>query len=116
MKRCLPFSLLLLAATFGTDTLGAQETLDKDQNPSFAVSRSKYLLIADSLTSLHSTTTQATYKAYDWYEAREERREERRAFQRQLQLERVRAACSCGRTCDHFYRAPYRSYRPYRFR
>ena len=100
-----------------TGALQAQEQLSPDQNPSFAASRDKYLLIADSLTALHSTTIQSTYKAYDWYEAREERRAEQRAFNRQLQLERLRTACGCGYACDHSYRTRYnRGYFPYRFR
>ncbi|HEY0058866.1 MAG TPA: hypothetical protein VGB56_07000, partial [Flavisolibacter sp.] len=80
MKRRVHFSALVLATTLLTNVLYAQQTLNTDQNPSFAASRDKYMLIGDSLTSLHSTTIHSTYKAYDWYEARQERREEQRAF------------------------------------
>ncbi|HVG12659.1 MAG TPA: hypothetical protein VM843_06615 [Flavisolibacter sp.] len=116
MKRRLHFAALILATSLLTSALHAQEPLSPDQNPSFAVSRDKYLLIADSLTSLHSTTIQSTYKAYDWYEAQEERRAEQRAFNRQLQLERLRTTCGCEYDCNHSYRNRYnRGYSPYRF-
>ncbi len=115
MKRKLPFSGLVLASLL-TSVLHAQEALSPDQNPAFAVSRDKYLPIADSLTALHSTTLQSTYKAYDWYEAREERRAGQRAFNRQLQLERLRTSRGCGYDCPHSYRNRYyRGYSPYRF-
>jgi hypothetical protein len=49
-----------------------------DQNPRYAESVNKYSKMADSLTQTQGTTVQQTYKAYDWYEAREERRRLRR--------------------------------------
>ena len=64
--------------TFSIISLAQNAPLLPDQNPRFAESVNKYSKIADSLTLSQGTTVQQTYKAYDWYEAREERRELRR--------------------------------------
>ncbi|HKG05867.1 MAG TPA: hypothetical protein VKB19_05380 [Pedobacter sp.] len=67
------------AAFFATQASHAQQaSLIPDQNPAYENSHAKYMNIADSLTSTQGTTVQNTYKAYDWYEAREERRKLRR--------------------------------------
>ena len=55
-----------------------QANLVKDQNPRYEESRAKYMNMSDSLTRNQGTTIQETYKAYDWYEAREEKRKLRR--------------------------------------
>ncbi len=60
-----------------------------DQNPSFTVSRDKYMKIADSLNSWHSTTLQENYKAIDWLADRKEARADREQFRRQLRMRRV---------------------------
>lgn len=62
---------------------------DPDQNPRWAVSRDKYIRMADSLNAWHGTTRDETYKAIDWMEERKEARADRRAFRRQLRLERA---------------------------
>lgn len=80
----------------------AQENLSPDQNPNYAVSLGKYMAMADSINQWHGTTVQQTYKAYDWYEQKQERRRERILFERALRLERAR---SYG-----FYPGYYRSY------
>lgn len=79
MKR----NLLIIAgciASLAYATIGyAQKPeLVQDQNPRYQESRAKYIELADSLTRDQGTTVQNTYKAYDWYTAREERRKERR--------------------------------------
>ncbi|RYD91204.1 MAG: hypothetical protein EOP50_14690 [Sphingobacteriales bacterium] len=79
--------LLVLLASAGSIAASAQAV--PDQNPNFAVSRDKYLRSADSLTRWHSTTAQNTYKAYDWYEAREERRSARRNNRQAVRLARA---------------------------
>lgn len=79
--------LLILLASGSALAASAQSV--PDQNPAFAVSRDKYLRMADSLTRWHSTTAQNTYKAYDWYEAREERRQARRQNRYDVRLARA---------------------------
>lgn len=64
--------------TFSIISHAQDGSLLPDQNPRFAESVNKYSKIADSLTRSQGTTVQQTYKAYDWYEAREERRQLRR--------------------------------------
>ncbi|RYZ22262.1 MAG: hypothetical protein EOO16_09820 [Chitinophagaceae bacterium] len=78
--------LILLAASL---SLSAAAQSEPDQNPQFAVSREKYLKIADSLNRWHATTLQNTYKAYDWYEARAERRDSRRNNRQAVRLARA---------------------------
>lgn len=112
---CICFSLAIL---FYSDIANAQSSLAPDQNPSFAVSREKYMNMADSLTRFESATVHTTYKAYDWYEAKQERKSERIQFRRQLRLERARN--------DYFFyddgfdnnwrNRYYRNYSPFRFR
>ncbi len=53
-------------------------SLATDQNPRYEQSRAKYMNKSDSLTSTQGTTIQETYKAYDWYEAREAKRKLRK--------------------------------------
>lgn len=89
MKANLPYSLLLLPLALLSATVGRSQT-DSDQNPNYLVSEAKYSKMADSLNSLHGTTPQETYKAIDWMAARQERRDQRRAFRRELRLERAR--------------------------
>lgn len=57
-----------------------QATLVADQNPRYMESEAKYTRVADTLTSSQGTTIQNTYKAYDWYEARQERRQQNREW------------------------------------
>ncbi len=66
---------------------GAQELAD-GQNPSFAVSRAKYMKLADSLNQWHGTTSQETYKAIDWLEDRRAQRAENRQLRREYRLRR----------------------------
>ncbi|RYY39733.1 MAG: hypothetical protein EOO08_08660 [Chitinophagaceae bacterium] len=80
--------LLLMLASAGTIAASAQTV--PDQNPNFAVSRDKYLKLADSVNRWHSVTMQNTYKAYDWYEAREERRTARRQTRQAVRINRSR--------------------------
>jgi hypothetical protein len=54
----------------------AQELLP-DQNPNYLISKNKYMQQKDSLGMYMNTTIQNTYKAHDWYEARQERRQVR---------------------------------------
>lgn len=79
MKR----NLIIVASCIASlvySTIGNAQTpvLVEDQNPRYQESRAKYIELADSLTRTQGTTAQNTYKAYDWYTAREERRKLRR--------------------------------------
>jgi hypothetical protein len=76
----------MLIATWSMSQTG----LVQDQNPNYLISEAKYTKMADSLNSLHGTTPQETYKAIDWMADRREAREQRRAFRRELRLERAR--------------------------
>jgi hypothetical protein len=81
MKRNLIIITLLAAGSlFGSTAMAQQAALAPDQNPRYHESANKYRLIADSLTRTQGTTVQNTYKAYDWYTAREERRQQNRQW------------------------------------
>jgi hypothetical protein len=87
MKR----TLMIIAGVIATFAFSAsgyaqQAKLVEDQNPRYESSRAKYMNMSDSLTTTQGTTVQNTYKAYDWYEAREERRKLRRERNFQLGL------------------------------
>lgn len=65
----------------------------------------KYMNIKDSLQLTNNTTVQQTYKAYDWYEAKQQARKDRISFRRQLRLNR-----------SYFHYNPYSYYDdPYRY-
>jgi hypothetical protein len=103
-------------------TWGMSQTLVEDQNPNYMISQAKYAQMADSLNSLHGTTPQETYKAIDWLADRREAREQRRAFRRELRMERARNGWyyndysyyypSYSGNYYHNYYRPYRYYRP----
>jgi hypothetical protein len=97
---------LSLLVTAGANIANAQASLAPDQNPSYSVSRDKYIKMADSINAWHSTTVQQTYRAIDYLEDRRIAREERRAFRRELRLERTRHGG--GRSYyDNAYYNPY---------
>jgi hypothetical protein len=98
-------SLFTLAVLLSLGQAEAQN-LAPDQNPNFAVSRDKYMRLADSVNRWHSTTFQETYSAPDWVERREQRQQERRQFRRDLRLERQR------RWYQPYHYQPY-GYSPY---
>lgn len=118
MKKFILSICFSVAILFYADVADAQSSLAPDQNPSFAVSRDRYMGIADSLTKFQSSTVHTTYKAYDWYEARSERKSEQRQFQRELQLERARNNYRYYEDdYDSNYRSRYnRNCSPFRFR
>ena len=82
MKRSLFFTIMAFClGTFAISAQAQQQMSDPDQNPRARESVGKYSRMIDSLTGNQGATVQNTYKAYDWYEARETRRQERRAVQ-----------------------------------
>ncbi len=100
---------MLLTSFFVSFSGQSQTTLSPDQNPNFAVSRDKYMKIADSLNAWHSTTLQENYKAIDWLEDRREARADRREFRRQLRMERAR--WDNDYYYDNYNSYPYNNYR-----
>jgi hypothetical protein len=109
MKRTVLYNLLLLPLTMLIATWGMSQSLAPDQNPDYMVSQSRYMGMADSLTSTHGETIQETYKAIDWMADRQQRRDDRRAFRRQLRLERARYGWSYN---DYSNYNPTYSYYP----
>lgn len=90
MKAYLLQLPVLFAALFIGNNASAQaDELAPDQNPNYAVSRARYMGMADSINAWHSTTIQDTYKAKDWMADREEARAERRQFRRDLRRYRA---------------------------
>jgi len=87
MQRKLIIIAGLLFGSFYSGIVNAQQTaLLPDQNPRYMESQRKYAMGADSLNSLHGTTIQNTYKAYDWYEAKLERRRQNREWRHQERM------------------------------
>ena len=64
----------------------AQENLAPDQNPNYTVAVAKYAGNAAQLQTTNNTTVQNTYKAFDWYENKQEKKQERLQFRRELRL------------------------------
>ena len=112
MKQYL-LALSLAAITCLAGTTAAAQ-LAPDQNPNFAVSRDKYMKVADSVNQWHSTTLQERYKAIDWLADRQEARAGRRDFRRQLRMERARWSNDWYSYNDSYYRPRGRYYQPYR--
>lgn len=109
MKKSLLTALILLTGSIPGVFGQAQPALAPDQNPNFAVSRDKYMKIADSLNTWHSTTFQENYRAIDWIADRQQARADRREFRRQLRLETARWYGDYY--YDDYYYNPYRGYR-----
>ena len=118
MKRNVLYNLLLLPLAMCIATWSMSQTnLVEDQNPNYFISQAKYTSMADSLNSLHGTTPQETYKAIDWMADRQEARDQRRAFRRELRMERAKNGWYYNdysyyypRYSDNYY---YRRYQPY---
>ena len=111
MKKNLLFLAVTITACLCSDITTAQTNLAPDQNPNYAVSRARYMQIADSLNEWHSTTQQDIYKAIDWLADRREARADRREFRRQLRMERAR--WDYGYYNDGYYLPDNHYYRNY---
>jgi hypothetical protein len=88
MKKNIFIIALMLVGGLLSGTVKAQQTasLVADQNPRYMESQAKYIRVADTLNSLHGTTIQNTYKAYDWYEARLKRRRQNREWRHEERM------------------------------
>jgi hypothetical protein len=122
MKRNVLYNLFLLPLAMLIATWGMSQTIAEDQNPNYMISQAKYESMADSLNALHGTTPQETYKAIDWMADRQEARDQRRAFRRQLRLERAKYGWYYNDYGNYYpgysgnynyYYHPYHNYRPY---
>jgi hypothetical protein len=85
MKRILLFSISVFSCLISK----AQEQLAPDQNPNYKVSMAKYQTGQEKILEGMGTTSQNTYKAYDWFEAKQQRKQDRLDFRRKLTLARV---------------------------
>lgn len=117
MKSNLLFKPFMLIAILFMAGMAQAQDLANDQNPRYLESQAKYLQMADSINTLHSTTPQETYKAIDYLADKREARDARRAFRRELRMERARY----GYGYDYYYNDYYTPYnngyyynRPYR--
>lgn len=122
MKRIIPHLLLLCLAS-GIFQLNAQTNLAEDQNPNFAISRDRYMKMADSINEWHSTTIQDTYKAIDYLEDKREARMDRKTIRRQMRLAGVRNGWYNNEYYSPYYNSsfqrPYNNFyrgRPYGYR
>lgn len=82
-----------------------------DQNPQYQISQAHYAAISDSMNALQSLTLQNTYKAYDWFEARQEKKNSRIAYKRNLKLEQAKNSYNLQRF-GYYHSWGYNSY-PY---
>lgn len=83
MKRCLLFLSFLGVGSF----VMAQQSLQaENQNPDYNSSRQKYMASRDKLLTTMGTTVQDTNKAYDWYEAKQERKQQRYLDRRERRM------------------------------
>ncbi|WP_207535664.1 hypothetical protein [Desertivirga arenae] len=82
------YTLIVFVALALNSRAQTTSNLVADQNPRYKESLQKYTPIADSLTKTLGTTTQQTYKAYDFYEARLARRSQRREWRHQENMNR----------------------------
>lgn len=113
MKRGLLNGCLLAVMLWAA----AAKAQTSDQNPNYRISQDRYMSMSDSLVALHGTTPQETYKAIDYLADKQEARDRRKAFRRELRLERARGWYNVN---DYYYNNGYgyngyynNYYRPY---
>lgn len=82
---------LTLFATLmvGNGVIQAQEELSPDQNPNYKKSLEKYMAKKEELTKNEGTTVQATYKAIDDMQIKQERKDLRRSNRQDRRLARI---------------------------
>jgi hypothetical protein len=86
MKKVLLPLFAFVALAFTAEA----QNLAPDQNPRYMESQQRYMRMADSINAWHGTTPQETYKAIDYLQDKRDAREARRAFRRELRMERAR--------------------------
>ena len=108
MRKLIMLFTLFVALIFSNQGVRAQE-LVSDQNPNYRASMQKYMSQKDSLMSTMSTTVQDTYKAYDWYESKQERKALRRERRYNIRMARAQNSMSYYRPY-YGYNSGYNSY------
>lgn len=88
MKNKVQVIVMAFCSVLGWQTMNAQNTIG-DQNPNYRVSMDKYMVQKDSILGDFGTTAQQTYKAYDWYEAKQEKKALRRQNRHELRMTRA---------------------------
>ena len=83
MKNLFYVAILLVLPTM---SYSQPNSTASDQNIRYKESQDRYAKMIDSLVSWHGVTLQNTYKAYDWYEARQARRQQRRAWRHEERM------------------------------
>lgn len=113
--------LLLFLSTLAISSSYAQteetSTSVADQNPNYRQALQKYKSQQDKLVATMNSTIQETYKAYDWYEAKQERKQQRIADRRERRLYELQNWGNYYNPRNYFFDPfahPYR-YSPYRF-
>ncbi len=91
---------LLTTLIVGSKVITAQEDLAPDQNPNYKKSQEKYMAKKDSLTKNEGTTVQATYKAIDDTQIKQEQKDLRRSNRQDRRLARINNR-------RYYYRSPY---------
>jgi hypothetical protein len=99
MKKTLLFGLGFVFSAMAF----AQETLAPDQNPNYTVAVAKYAGNSAQLQTTNNTTVQNTYKAFDWYENKQEKKQERLEFRRKLRLLQAENSYYNNRYNDYDY-------------
>ncbi len=103
--------LLCLFAAFliGTQKSKGQDTLVPDQNPNYKKSQEKYMAKKDELTKNEGATVQATYKAIDDMELKQERKDLRKSNRQDRRLARInnRVYYYGSPNCNYNYNYPY---------
>lgn len=89
MKNTLLLAISFYVFIFSINSSYAQE-LAPDQNPNYRSSMLQYVAVADSINAGQGTTLQDTYKAYDWYEAKQEKKALRKQYRHELRMERAK--------------------------
>lgn len=79
------FATLML----GTGISKAQEELTPDQNPNYKKSLEKYMAQKEELTKNEGTTVQATYKAIDDMQLKQERKDLRKSNRQDRRMARI---------------------------
>lgn len=112
MNNVIKVVVLMLCSLF-TSHVSAQVPVF-DQNPNYRVSMEKYMMQKDSLLVNLGETVQDTYKAYDWYEAKQERKALKRQYRHEERMARAKYGRSYysdyGYNYNYGYNGYYRNY------
>jgi V8-like Glu-specific endopeptidase len=86
------------------------QALAPDQNPNYQNSAEKYAEKSVELTATQSETTQDTYKAYDYREAKAEKKQARIDRQHELRKLRMQNRYRCGNNRNYYNGYPNGNY------